>query len=65
MMTYSVPRTSAVALGVAAFVSLSALSAARADSSAEPGAHAKRNRACPSDKCADARAYECGRAVTQ
>ena len=35
-MTYSVPRTSAVALGVAAFVSLSALSAARADSSADP-----------------------------
>jgi hypothetical protein len=35
-MTYSVPRTSAIALGVAAFVSLSALSAARADSSAEP-----------------------------
>jgi hypothetical protein len=36
MMTYSVPRTSAIALGVAAFVSLSTLSAARADSSAEP-----------------------------
>jgi len=35
-MTYSVPRTSAIALGVAAFVSLSTLSAARADSSAEP-----------------------------
>jgi hypothetical protein len=35
-MTCSVPRTSAIALGVAAFVSLSTLSAARADSSAEP-----------------------------
>ena len=35
-MTYSVPRASAIALGVAAFVSLSTLSAARADSSAEP-----------------------------
>lgn len=35
-MTYTVPRTSAIALGVAAFVSLSTLSAARADSSAEP-----------------------------
>ena len=35
-MTNSVPRTSAIALGVAAFVSLSTLSAARADSSAEP-----------------------------
>jgi hypothetical protein len=31
-MTYSVPRTSALAFGVAALVSLSALSAARADS---------------------------------
>ncbi len=31
-MTYSVPRASAIAFGVAAFVSLSALSAARADS---------------------------------
>ena len=30
-----------------------------------PGAHAKRNRACPSDKRADARACECGRAVAQ
>jgi glucose/arabinose dehydrogenase len=36
MMTCRVPRTSATALGVAAFVSLSSLSAARADSSAEP-----------------------------
>jgi hypothetical protein len=36
MMTDSVPRTSAIALGVAVFVSLSTLSAARADSSAEP-----------------------------
>jgi hypothetical protein len=35
-MTYSVPRTSAITLGVAAFVSLSTLSAARADSTAEP-----------------------------
>jgi hypothetical protein len=35
-MTNSVPRTSAIALGVAAFVSLSTLPAARADSSAEP-----------------------------
>jgi hypothetical protein len=35
-MTYSVPRTSAIALSVAAFVSLSTLPAARADSSAEP-----------------------------
>ena len=35
-MTYSVPRTSAVAFGVAALVSLSALSAARADSASEP-----------------------------
>ena len=35
-MTYSVPRTSAIALGVAALVSLSALSAARADSASEP-----------------------------
>ena len=34
-MTYSVPLTSALALGVAAFVSLSTLSA-RAESSAEP-----------------------------
>ncbi len=34
-MTYSVPRTSAVAFGVAALVSLSALSAARADSASE------------------------------
>lgn len=36
MMTNSVPRTSAVAFGVAALVSLSALSAARADSLSEP-----------------------------
>jgi hypothetical protein len=35
-MTYSVPRTSAIAFGVAAFVSLSTVPAARADSSAEP-----------------------------
>ncbi len=35
-MTYSAPRTSAIAFGVAAFVSLSTLSVARADSSAEP-----------------------------
>jgi hypothetical protein len=35
-MTYSVPRTSAIALGVAAFVSLSTLSAARSDSASEP-----------------------------
>jgi hypothetical protein len=35
-MTYSVPRTSAVAFGVVALVSLSALSAARADSASEP-----------------------------
>ena len=35
-MTNSVPRTSAVAFGVAALVSLSALSAARADSLSEP-----------------------------
>jgi hypothetical protein len=35
-MTYSVPRTSALAFGVAALVSLSALSAARADSASEP-----------------------------
>ena len=36
MMTYSVPRSSALAFGVAALVSLSALSAARADSPSEP-----------------------------
>ena len=35
-MTHSVPRTSAIALGVAALVSLSALSAARADSASDP-----------------------------
>jgi hypothetical protein len=35
-MTRSVSRASAIALGVAAFVSLSTLSAARADSSTEP-----------------------------
>jgi hypothetical protein len=35
-MTYSVPRSSAIAFGVAALVSLSALSAARADSASEP-----------------------------
>jgi hypothetical protein len=35
-MTYSVLRTSAVAFGAAALVSLSALSAARADSPSEP-----------------------------
>jgi hypothetical protein len=35
-MTYSVPRTSAIAFGVAAFVSLSTLSAAFADPTAEP-----------------------------
>ena len=35
-MTYSVPRSSALAFGVAALVSLSALSTARADSSSEP-----------------------------
>ena len=35
-MTYSVPRTSATAFGVAALVALSALSAARADSASEP-----------------------------
>jgi hypothetical protein len=35
MMTYSVARTSAIALGAAALVSLSTLSAARADSSSE------------------------------
>jgi hypothetical protein len=35
-MTYSPTRTSAIALGVAAFVSLAPLSAAFADSSAEP-----------------------------
>ncbi len=35
-MTYSVPRTSAIALGAAAFVSLSTLSAARADSASDP-----------------------------
>jgi len=35
-MTYSVTRTSAIAFGVAAFVSLSPLSAALADSSAGP-----------------------------
>ena len=35
-MTYGVPRISAIALGAAALVSLSALSAVRADSSAEP-----------------------------
>jgi hypothetical protein len=33
IVTYSVPRTTAIAFGVAAFVSMSALSAARADSS--------------------------------
>jgi hypothetical protein len=35
-MTCSVPRTSTIAFGVAALVSLSALSAARADSASEP-----------------------------
>ncbi|HEY1782605.1 MAG TPA: hypothetical protein VGG79_19600 [Roseiarcus sp.] len=35
-MTYAVPRTSTLALGVAALVSLSTLSVARADPSAEP-----------------------------
>jgi hypothetical protein len=35
-MTYSAPQISAIAFGVAAFVSLSTLSAARADTSAEP-----------------------------
>ncbi len=35
-MTYTVPRTSALAFGVAALVSLSALSAARANSTSEP-----------------------------
>jgi hypothetical protein len=35
-MTYSIPPSSAIALGVAALASLSALSAARADSAAEP-----------------------------
>ena len=35
-MTYSVPRTSTIAFGVAALVSLSALSTARADSASEP-----------------------------
>ena len=35
-MTHSVPRTSAIALGVAALVSLSALSAGRADSASDP-----------------------------
>jgi hypothetical protein len=35
-MTHSVPRTSAIALGVAALVSLSALSDARADSASDP-----------------------------
>jgi hypothetical protein len=35
-MTYSAPRTSAIALGVAAVMSFSALPAARADSSSEP-----------------------------
>ncbi len=35
-MTHSIPRTSAIALSVAALVSLSPLSAARADSSTEP-----------------------------
>ena len=35
-MTRSIPRTSAIAFGVAALVSLSTLSAARADSSTEP-----------------------------
>ena len=35
-MTYTVPRTSAIAFGVAALVSLSTLSAALADSSSEP-----------------------------
>jgi hypothetical protein len=35
-MTYSVPRTSTIAIGLAALVSLSAVSAARADSASEP-----------------------------
>ena len=35
-MTYSVPRTSTIAFGVAALVSLSAFSAANADSASEP-----------------------------
>jgi hypothetical protein len=35
-MTYGVPRTSAIAFGVTALISLWALSAARADSSSEP-----------------------------
>ena len=35
-MTYSVPRTSALAFGAAALISLSTLSAALADSSSEP-----------------------------
>ena len=35
-MTYAVPRPSTVVLGVAALVSLSTLSVARADTSAEP-----------------------------
>ena len=35
-MTYSISRASAAALGLAAFVSLSTLSAARAESSTEP-----------------------------
>jgi len=34
-MTYAIPRTSTIALGVAALVSLSTLSVARADTSAE------------------------------
>jgi hypothetical protein len=37
-MTYSVPRTSALACGVAALVSLSTLSVARADPASQPAA---------------------------
>ena len=39
-MTYSIPRISAIAIGVAALTSLSTLSAARADSAAAPAATA-------------------------
>jgi hypothetical protein len=64
-MTCSVPRTSTIAFGVAALVSLSALSAARGLSfRARPDA--KHDRASASDERVDPRAYDNrSRAITE
>ena len=56
-MTYRISCTSALAIGAAALVSLSTLSAARAELICRPCAYAKFYRACAPVKRADLRAH--------